>query len=119
MRKRQSESLIRDFILFFTPFPEKFNSHRVVGLYEVDAALGIILVQFFINMVVLKSNSRCIMARGTIINGLDVGPINGGKAHRAWLAGCIQHSARQIEIFDVPAGIADSNDFGMGRRIIL
>ena len=54
---------VKDFVVFFSPFPEKFGSHWVSDTLYADFPVFIEPVQFFVNMVVLEANGFGVMTR--------------------------------------------------------
>ena len=47
---------------------------------------------------------------------VDARPVGGRQAHRAGLAAAVQHAALEAKRGQLPAGAADRDDLGVGRR---
>jgi len=72
---------------------------------------------FPVDEIVVKPDSRGVLACVAVIDGGNTGPVNRGKAHGAWLAARVERAIGQLEGLEPSAGVADRDNLGVRRRV--
>src|SRR5271165_4174933 len=90
--------------------PGKQVLHRDPPLLRRKRYLGI-------DEVVVETDVRGVLAGVAVIHGRNARPVYRRQAHRARLAARIERAIGQLEDGELPAGLADRDDFRVRRRI--
>ena len=76
------------------------------------------LGQLMVDEVVRESGGGGFLSCTAEVEPREVGPVDGGEAHRAGLAAGVEVAAGEMKVAQLPAGVANGHDFGMSRRIV-
>ena len=89
--------LVSSFVFLFLPHSE--SSERLIGQQYLHHLLpfGGRERQFLVDEFIVESGIGGIPTITAVIDMVQVGPVDGSKAHRAWLARRVDVAAAQIE----------------------
>ena len=119
MRGVSSSSSVIDSVGETAPCVEAGDGLGAEHLLGGDDALGYGLDDLVVEEGVVEACVGGIGLGSAEEDGLTARPVDGGEAHGARLAACVDGAALKLEVAEFLTGGADREDLGVGGRVVI